>query len=141
MDSLVYVYGRKRFTAAKQILGLAGGPSAQREYQARALVRAFDTYFEHLELRSHQEFYVRQGALGRVLSFYIYWALSRLPLPRDIKSASDMATELKTLLMTNNWVFEGGIIEYSVALDRSIAASTFESGRPREALNNAARSA
>ncbi len=129
MFALVGVYGRDRFTAAKQILSLADGPGAQRENQARALVRRFDETFNGEKRSATQEFYARNGAGMRVVEFYNSWERSRLPWPHDIQSATDRESELRTLAMASNGSIDAAIKKHFVALDKTIAASTFESGR------------
>jgi hypothetical protein len=129
MFALIGVYGKDRFTAAKQVLSLADGPVAQRENQARALVRRFDENFKKEELSATQEFYARSGAGMRVVEFYDSWKRSGLPWPLHIKSATDRETELRMLAMASNGSIDAAIRKHFVALDKSIAASTFESGR------------
>jgi hypothetical protein len=132
MYTLVVIYGRDRYTSAKQLLNLAGRPVDQRENQARALVRRFDGAFEEGGLNEAQKSYVGYGPQLRVTMFYNFWKRSRLPLPEDIKSASDKDTELHALALAHRDAITAGLAaieEYYVALDKSIAASSFESGR------------
>jgi hypothetical protein len=130
MFALVVVYGRERYTAARQILHLAYTPIAQRENQARALVRRFDeTFFKGEELSGMQEFYARQDPGPRVREFYDAWKRTGLPWPQDIKSETDLETDLRALAMASNGLLDTVNGDYVVALDKTIAASTFESGR------------
>jgi hypothetical protein len=129
MDALVAVYGRKRFTAAKEILNLAGKPVHQRDDQARALVRRFNENFPEEELRATRAFWAGYGPGMRVLEFYAFWERSGLPWPQDIKSATDWETDLRTLTMASKGTIDAATRDYIVALDNSIAASSFESGR------------
>lgn len=129
MFALVGVYGRDRFTAAKQIMSLTDGPHAQRENQVRALVRRFDEAFKGEQRSATQEFYARHGLGMRVKEFYDSWERSGLPWPHDIQSATDRESELRTLAMASNGSIDAAIRKHFVALDKTIAASTFESGR------------
>lgn len=129
MCALVWVYGRDRFTAAKQILRLADRSVDQRDNQARALVRRFDESFKEGILSTTRERYARSSADARVGEFYMFWEYSGLSLPSDIKSATDWETEFRTLAMASNGWNDAALGNYVVALDKSIAASTFESGR------------
>jgi hypothetical protein len=126
MNALVAVYGRKRFTAAKQILNLAGKPLYQRVNQVRALVRRFDGVCDERELRATQEYHARSYAGTRVSEFYTYWQRSGLPWPQDIKPSTDMEVELRTLAMISNGLLDMLTGDYVLALDKSIAASTFQ---------------
>jgi len=87
MFALVGIYGKNRFTAAKQILSLANGPVDQRENQARALVRRFDDSLKEGELPAVRDFYARSAADMRVVEFNDYWKRSALPWPHDLQSA------------------------------------------------------
>jgi hypothetical protein len=127
MFALVGVYGRDRFTAAKQILSLVDGPVAQRENQVRALIRRFDEVYE--DLPATRDFYARSGPGLRVVEFYDAWMRAGLPWPPDVQSPTDRENELRTLAMASNGVQDAAICKHFVDLDRSIAASTFESGR------------
>jgi hypothetical protein len=128
MFALVGVYGRDRFTAAKQLLTLAHKPEDERENQSRALVRRFDECFkEEEELRATRDFYAQSGPGMRVSEFYDCWERSGLPLPQGVKSATDRETELRAL--ASNGSIGAAIGNYIVALDKSIAESTFDSGR------------
>jgi hypothetical protein len=133
MFALVGVYGRDRFTAAKQVIHLADGPVSQRESQTRALVRRFDAGFKDEELRATREHYTRSGPGPRVAEFLSSWKRSQLPWPQDVKSEIEMDTELRTLAMANSGSideeFYKAFEDYAIALDKSIAASSFESGR------------
>jgi hypothetical protein len=129
MIALVGIYGRDRFTAAKQIVSLADGPLAQRENQIRALVRRFDQIFKAEELPATQEFWVRQGVGMRVMQFYNFWKWSGLAWPHDIKSATDSETELQKLATTSNGAVDAAVRKHFIDLDKSIAASNFETGR------------
>src|SRR5262249_8613310 len=102
MCALVWIYGRNRFTDAKHIISLANRRCAQREAQVRSLVRRFDESFKGGNLSGTQERYARSDANMRVGEFYMFWGLSGLPLPPDIKSATDWETGFRTLAMTNN---------------------------------------
>lgn len=122
MFALVGIYGGSRFTAANLIIRLADRPVAQRENQARALVRRFDECLKDEPLRKTQEFYAGYGAGMRVAEFYTTWEWSRLPSPPGIKSATDRETELATLAMASNGAIDAAIRDYIVALDQSLAA-------------------
>jgi hypothetical protein len=124
MFALVGVYGRDRFTAAKQILGLVDVPVEQRENRSRAFVRRFDKCFEE-ELKATRAFYAQSGPGMRVSEFYDCWERSRLPWPQGLKSANDRETESRAL--ASNWSSDAAIENYIVALDKSIAESAFES--------------
>jgi hypothetical protein len=121
MFALVGVYGRDRFTAAKQILGLADVPVEQRENRSRTFVRRFDKCFEE-ELKATRDFYAQSGPGMRVSEFYDCWERSVLPWPQGVKSASDRETELRAL--ASNGSIDAAIGNYIVALDKSIAEST-----------------
>jgi hypothetical protein len=66
----------------------------------------------------------------RVVEFYDFWERSGLPWPHDIKSATERETELRQLVVASNGSMDAAITKYFVALDKSIAASSFERGRP-----------
>lgn len=88
MFALVGVCGKKRFTAANQILGLANAPVDQRENKARALVRRFDHALKEGELAAVQEFYARCNADERLADFNDFWQRSGLPWPNDLQFAT-----------------------------------------------------
>jgi hypothetical protein len=130
MYALVVMYRRARFTAAKQILSLAGEPDHLRENQSRALVHRFNKIFPKRELCAAQKLYAGYGPGMRLVEFYDSWARSRLPRPHDIPSATQRETELQPLVIASKGTIDAAIRNHFFILDKAIGASTFQSANP-----------
>jgi hypothetical protein len=130
MCAYVVVCGRNRFTAARQILRLAGQPDDQLENRTRALVRRFDRALGDDKAvsdemcRSIREAFGKFGA-SRIHSFWFCWELSGLPRPPDVKSPAEVRDEMRKLTKaaeTDEEVLKIHL-NYALALNSSLAQS------------------